>query len=519
MNFLGITQSMNVDVFLELMARLRQQGVSVGRVGAWVSLARHFQTSSVVRKHGGGVTFLKEWEAVGAARSRAPDYAWLRQIEDKLGPGSLWTAVIGDRRLIYGPYCKFTQDYRSRFTDEEIYAILDVTLKRIERAFDELEPDAVLGFTPVTFGEILIAQYARSVGVPCLMMHSSRIRNYFAFHDNLVGTSSHFVRLMRAGNFPDDVRRAALAVLQESRTAGVVYEGVNLKIRSGRPFRPLASARNLPGAVYWEMRRLGNPVMRADHHDSGDIKPWFYNSLHQPLRATWVRSFLKKSGRQVEMARIGQVGPFAFFPLHSEPEVALQVLGRPYHKNQIELLRNLAASLPTGWKLLVKEHPRSFGLRTREFYRQLMDIPNLRFIDVGVHSLQVVRHAELVAVISSSIGLEAAMVGKPLLIMGHPKYAALPATIARSCYNLFELPQTISALLKEYKYDEEGLLNFLSALIKGSVDVDMYSVLLAKPDRYSSGREGMSLEAKREQDYVKLVEYTQRRIAEEQRLS
>jgi hypothetical protein len=80
------------------------------------------------------------------------------------------------------------------------------------------------------------------------------------------------------------------------------------------------------------------------------------------------------------------------------------------------------------------------------------------------------------------------------------------------------LPPTIAALLKEYRYDGEGLLDFLSALIMGSVDVDMYSVLLAKPDRHSSGREDMSLEEKREQDYFKLADYTQRRIEEERQL-
>jgi hypothetical protein len=324
MNFLGITQSLNLDVFLQLMARLRQQGVAIGRVGAWVSLARHFQTSPIVRSHANGVIFFKEWEAVAVARDTSPNYSRLREMEDRMGPGSLWTAAIGDRRLIYGPHCKFTQDYRPRFTDEEIYAILEVTLTRIEQAFDDIKPDVVLGFTPVTFGEILIAQYARSLGVPCLMMHSSRIRNYFAYHDNLLGTSSHFVRLIGAGNFPQSVRQTAVSVLEEGRNAGIVYEGVNLKIRSGRPFRPLASLRSLPGALYWEMRRLHDPVMRVDHHDPGDMMPWFYNSLHQPVRASRVRSLLKSSGRQVDVAELDELGPFAFFPLHSEPEVALQ---------------------------------------------------------------------------------------------------------------------------------------------------------------------------------------------------
>ena len=107
------------------------------------------------------------------------------------------------------------------------------------------------------------------------------------------------------------------------------------------------------------------------------------------------------------------------------------------------------------------------------------------------------------------------MAGKPLLILGHPKYGALPESMARRCYDLFDLPSVVRELLENYRFDEPGLLKLLSALIAGSIDIDVYSVLLNKPDRYSTGREGMSRDEKLKQDYDKLARYTVARIEEQ----
>ena len=515
MNILGITQGASIDLFLNLVRQLRNQQVALDRIGAWVSFARYFRQSPTVAGCKESILYEKEWEVVANARSRKPDIAKLQAWEATLPPGAFWSSIIADRRLIYGRRSKVTQDNRVHFSDSQLSAILETALERLERLFDDVKPDVVLGFTPVTFGEILAAELARVKGVPCLMLYSSRIRNFFAFHDSLIGTSSHFLRLAERNAFSDEVRALARQILEEGKQAGIIYEGVHLTLRQGPPLRPFMALRTLPGCVYGDLRTRLDPVLRHDHHDPGHLGPWFYQHVHQPLRARAVAWQLSKSGRLLAADEIESAAPFAFYPLHSEPEVALQLLGRPYHKNQVELLRNLGASLPAGYTLVVKEHPRSFGLRPVSFYKQLMEIPNLRFVPVEVPSIQIVRHASLVAVISGTIGLEAAMIGKPLLILGHPKYSGLPETMARKCYNLFELPDAVRHLLTKYRYDEESLLCSICALIAGSVDVNVYSVLLNKADRYSLGEQGLSRAEKLGQDYEKLAHYTLQRIEEQ----
>ena len=513
LNIIGLTQGANIDVFLNLLECLRGAGAGVARAGAVVSFARHFLTSRTVLEKGQHLSYVKEWEVVADARDRAPDLTSLRERERSLSPSAVWSAIVGDRRLIYGPLSKFTQDYRVPFSDDQLWAIAQTFLEHFDALLDEVRPDVVLGFTPVTFGELLALEVAHARGIPNLQLHSSRVRNYFAFHDAVRGTSRHFLSLLEAGRFDDETITDARQVVAEAREKGLLYEGVNLTLRKGRTFHLLQALRSLPSALVHEFARRRNPVMARDHHDPGHIAPWFYQHLHQPMRARRVSNYLASHPRAVAAHDLNGFGSYCFFPMHSEPEVSLQVLGRPYHKNQIELLRNIGASLPAGMRLVFKEHPRSHGLRPVSYYRQLFEVPNLYVVPIETPSMAIVRHADLVTVISGTIGFEAAMAGKPVLMLGHPKYAALAGSMIQPCYDLFDLPRSIRELLDGYRYDEEALVQFVAALISGSVGIDVYSVLLGKAGRYSEAREGLSEEQKRQEDYRKLTQYTLSRIS------
>ena len=72
--------------------------------------------------------------------------------------------------------------------------------------------------------------------------------------------------------------------------------------------------------------------------------------------------------------------PFVYFPLHSEPEKAL-LLDAPYYSNQVDVIYNIAKSLPVGFTLLVKDHivPKILG-RSVTFYEQIINLPNVKLL-------------------------------------------------------------------------------------------------------------------------------------------
>lgn len=512
LNIIATTQGSSLDIFLAIIQQIENSGQKLGHLGAVVSFARHFKDSEVVRDFAHPIEYLKEWEVMEQARTSPCNLQELRHFDEEMEPGAVWSAILADRRLIYGRYSKYIQDYRVHFTDEELFAFAYHHLVNFNAMLDRIKPDVMIGFTPVTFGEMLSCELAEARGIPSLQLHSSRIQNYFSLNDIMNGTSRHFVKMIEKDAFKPATRALAQAVVEEAVKDGLTYEGVDNAIAKGRPFQPVKAIKALPGVVRGQVNKAFDPVMRKDNHDPGYIMPWLFQNWVQPLQERLIKFRLDTfhSDRMVAPADLAELGDYAFYPLHSEPEVALQVLGRPYHKNQIELMRNLAASLPAGMKLVVKEHPRSMGLRPFGYYKAMFEIPNLYLVHAHHASNPVVAGSKLVAVVSGTIGFEAIMMQKPVLLLGIPKYEGLKGKMIGKCYNLFELPAKIRQLLAEYAFDRRHVESFICAMVEGSVAVDLYSNLLKKPGRqsYTDGQ------VSAEEELKNLGEYTIRRIQE-----
>jgi len=99
----------------------------------------------------------------------------------------------------------------------------------------------------------------------------------------------------------------------------------------------------------------------------------------------------------------------------------------------------------------------------------------------------------MVAVITGSVALEAAILGKPALTFGDCPYNLLPETMVRRVDDVRHLPGTIADLLRHYQSDERALESYVAAVYATSASVNLYSVLLKKKsvhvERESSYRE------------------------------
>jgi hypothetical protein len=117
---------------------------------------------------------------------------------------------------------------------------------------------------------------------------------------------------------------------------------------------------------------------------------------------------------------------FVFYPLHVEPEVALQGKS-PEFLVQMTAIVSLARHLPADMVLVVKEHLSGAGRRPPAFYRQIRDLKNVIWLDVRELGLDIVQSATAVATITGSAGFEAAVLGIPVLSFGrHNLFNFLP---------------------------------------------------------------------------------------------
>ncbi|MGQ0671775.1 MAG: capsular polysaccharide export protein, LipB/KpsS family [Hyphomicrobium sp.] len=109
--------------------------------------------------------------------------------------------------------------------------------------------------------------------------------------------------------------------------------------------------------------------------------------------------------------------PFVYFPLATEPEVALQGLS-PEYFFQLEAIASVARDLPAGVLLVVKEHYAAVGRRPADFYGQIREFKNVVLLDMSELGLEVAKASRAVITITGTGGYEAAAMGKPVILLG-----------------------------------------------------------------------------------------------------
>jgi hypothetical protein len=251
---------------------------------------------------------------------------------------------------------------------------------------------------------------------------------------------------------------------------------------------------------------FSDPTIRFDCHIPGSIIPSLYYNFIQPLKALIIEKKLRRNEKYLEYHELSAIGEFIFFPLHFEPEVSLQVFGRHY-QNQIELVRNIAMSAPVEIKVVVKEHPRSIGYRPFSYYRKLLEIPNVYLADPFIKANNIVQNCTLVSVIAGSIGLEAAILQKPVITFGEVPYNVLPKTMVRPIKDLSSIGGQIIDLKKNYKYCQKSLEKYIYSFVKGSVPLDFYTAFLSKKNRYSENADNLGDNQRIQGGYDRLVNY------------
>jgi capsule polysaccharide export protein KpsC/LpsZ len=119
--------------------------------------------------------------------------------------------------------------------------------------------------------------------------------------------------------------------------------------------------------------------------------------------------------------------------------------------------------LPPGYDLVLKEHPLSIGRNPIAMLRRLRRRDNIQLVNPWTNSHDLIRAADGVVVISSTVGLEALLYGKPVLTLGQPFYAGYGITVDLDSFA--ELRTALPAFLC-FRPDREQILQFLWAAMQ-----------------------------------------------------
>mgnify|MGYP000344219702 CR=1 FL=1 len=500
MNVIFAAQASILKVFHAMDVELRQKGV-ISNSAYWVADAEYYQFN--LRQfdllNDPSTKVLKEWTYTDTTGASLPEN-WQFLEEKYEAVGSVWNAILADRRLMHGRLCKTKQEYKGHYSQEQLKIIIYNALNDIDKLIAELKPDRIVTFVPATFGDILLIHAAEVHGIECRVLRSTKIKNYVAFSDKL-GSSSTWLESSYEDNLLNQADKPlfsqALAFLEQGRGAPVEYEGSI----AGKKNTILDLLKRYfvgaVGGVIQKIRRVRLGVS-GDNHLPPLFGAYIFGNLLREHREKNVRRLMSK--RQLFLEDVGDLS-YVFYPMHSEPEVALSVYGRE-HQNQIETIRRIAQSIPLSWKIVIKEHPRSISYRTRSYYEKLLDIPNLVFADPDTKPFYWNKKSRAVVTVSGFSGFEAAMTGVPVIVLGDASFSLLPKTMQRTVKNMENFAIELKSLLHDYVISESHLLAYIMANMQVGVDVNLYSDLLAKSGRITMDTDNIETQISRLSDWM-----------------
>ena len=156
-------------------------------------------------------------------------------------------------------------------------------------------------------------------------------------------------------------------------------------------------------------------------------------------------------------------GPFAFYPLHVDPEAATMVLAH-MHTDQLAVIEALSKSLPLGMRLVVKEHLPMLGQRPAGYYERLERLPGVFLAAPEDSGTALVKEAALTVTITGTAGWEALLLRKPALLISEPPYAMVGEGFVQ-CADLSSLPKAVATALALPPASDERLALYVAAAL------------------------------------------------------
>jgi hypothetical protein len=376
-------------------------------------------------------------QAARLLRERGGDARCLLDVVHAVGePASLEEEVRRIEATYPIPHLRdvYRNDWACAGLDEDACLRRTVAhFRALERIFDEVQPDVALPEVGNETIRIAAHQIALARGVPVL----------FILHTIFPNPLRVYV----------DTLHAPIAPLEELRELTPEELGEVEAFRRAFTARakPIREFRRVP----IETRRVkvfAGHVRRklTEDRDNEYLRPW---RLLRQNASEWVRA---RAARPFYDHRDPR-RPFVYFPLHVTDDYKIKRIV-PHCVDQASLVEQVADALPQGHDLVLKEHPMSLGRNSVRLLRRLRSRPNVRLVEPYTSTHELIEQSEAVAVIGSTVGLEALLYDKPVLTLGRPYYSGFGVTLDVDSFA--EISERVPELLR-FRPDPARVRQFL----------------------------------------------------------
>jgi len=362
-----------------------------------------------------------------------PDYALLGSLEQP-GVPTLNNMILSDRIVA-------TVDY----TDALRWATF--LARRCRELYEELRPSVVIGAFDGIHSAISLA-VARRMGIPWYATNFTVLPpGYACFCDQMSPAARVQIHV------PDEQQLRTLA--DETLTKFERRDAQARAYITPPGLSPAELLRKLPSRVRNALRTVQRASQR-EHlqftHDRSDYSVGA--ALAHLRRVRQARGALAREQLVAEPPRT----PYILFGLHMQPESSIDVWA-PWVSNQMWVIEWLSRAIPPTHKLLVKIHKSDAAKYSAAELRQMRSYPGVELVQPFTDARRFLEKADMLIAIQGTMALEAAMLGKPVIMLADAATALMPSVTL--CTDIEKLAPLIRTRLAEPAPGRDRILDGL----------------------------------------------------------
>ena len=400
------------------------------------------------------VNFKKQWFLHDNIKvtSSSSDVEYLKKFEKTYGI-NLWKLAINERH-----FYRFNKFYK--FSDNEILSIIEQECKLFEKILDETKPDYFIMFQPSLRIEYVFYELCKKKNVIPLIINPSIIgyKTFISTKISDIDSDENISEMKITHRNFEELREYQKKFDLNRQIIDYVDDSADDKSNT--------------------INAANEYLLKSDNSNIKTHYTYFGRTKKKVLFDAILSRVIKKKVRSLFLEKNSLLkiddSKFVYFPLQVDPDRNL-LLGSPYLTNQLESIRHIAKSLPVDYNLFVKEHPgQKREWRNISFYKEILDIPNVKLIHPSVSSEELYKKCSLVITSGGSSGFEASFFQKPTIVFSDTIYNRLDCV--SKINNIEDLPSVINESLNKEVFSND-LDRFLVFLDKNSFDFDLFGYI------------------------------------------
>ena len=355
-------------------------------------------------------------------------------------------------KIIYGERTFYKYNKYYSFTDQKILSIIEQELEFYEKILDEINPDFVVMRAPEFHDIELFYELCKTKKIPLLVLSLLKLGQQY-----IISSESYPLIHTTSDN------------KIEIKSFESLEKHIQLYSKTFHSF--LRENQPIISQKFNALKLLFSTFNSSNINSYRDLgrTPWktFLKTSITMLKGHFRKSYLNRTTK----TSFSLNQPYAYFPLHFEPDVALLRMG-DFYTEQLGVIKNIVQSLPIEMNLLVKEHPlmKVVGWRKLEFYKEIQKLPKVKLIHPSFPKESLIKNSSFVITIAGTTALEAAVYQKPSVVFSDVNCSTLSCVFKVN--NLEDLPTIIKKCLNS-KVDLVELNHFFHQVEKSTFSCDV----------------------------------------------